>query len=805
MDRFLQDIHLAARSLARSPGFTTVALLTLALGIGANAAMFSIVNGVLLRPLPYAEPDELVRLHQASPEYGLPHAALSPVDFDDWHERTRSFAAMAAYATWELALTERGDPVELRATYVTEEFFDVLGTGVQAGRPLGAEDIRQASRNAVISDRLWRARFAADPGIVGQVIRLGGQPVTVVGIASPTFRFPEPDVDVWVPQSLITDDDAPRTRDNRYLMGVARLRAGVTAEQAQAELTRVARELATEYPETNSGWNAATVVPLRTAIVGDVDQALVVVLGVVGLILLIGCTNLANLLLARGSARSREIAIRTALGAGRTRIVQQLLTESLLLALLGGVLGLVLSVWCVEAVLALSANTLPRMEDVQIDGRVLGFGLILTLATGLIFGLVPALRSARTDPHIHLSGGRGTVGSGGQRLRKALVVAEVTLAVVLVMGAGLMARSFVELRRVDPGFDPARVLTVSMELNEPVDLSGAESFQHTIRRKEEIIERVGALPGVVAVGTVNTLPLQGEGEPFEFRRADGSGTGDGSPLRADARFVSPDYFRAMGIPFLRGAPLSDQQAESAPVPVLVSETAARRFWPGEDPVGQTVRLSWGEAVVTGIVGDVRQLGLHQEPPPAAYLSQTVAPRSATTLVVRTAGDPLALANPIRQIIQELDPNQPIRSIATLGGVMSESIAQDRFFTLLFGIFGGLALVLATLGIYGVLAYSVNQRTQEIGVRMALGASAADVLRMVIGVGMMLVGVGVVLGTAAALLLTRVLESQLYGVSATDPLTFVAVPAILAGVALLASYIPARRATRVDPMVALRAE
>jgi predicted permease len=801
-DTFIQDVRYTVRSLRRAPGFTAVALLTLALGIGANMAMFSIVNGILLQPLPYADADRLVSLHQANPKQGVRYGRVSLADFDDWRQ-TRSFAAMAAYDVIPQTLTGHGDPIELQAAYVTGDFFGVLHVSAQQGRVLDANDHRQAGRSAVISDRLWRTRLGAEPGALGSPIQLRGEPFTIVGVMPASFQFPTPDTDVWVPESVLgVQAIGPRVRDNRVFEGVARLGPGMGLGQAQADLNAVATRLGGEYPQSNAAWSAATVVPLQTAIVGDIDKALVVVLSVVGFILLIACANLANLLLARGAGRAREIAIRMALGAGRLRIVGQLLTESVVLALLGGVLALLLSVWGVRTILALSAHTLPRPENVRIDGRVIGFGLVLAVMTGLVFGLVPAVRAALAEPQHDLKGGRGTVGHG-KGLRSALVVAEIGLAVVLVIGAGLMARSFLKLSSVDPGFNANQVLTVSLQLN-LANVPDTGIAAHLIRRREEIIERVATLPGVVKVGMINAFPLRDEGNVFVYTRTDGRGPQDGAPLRAETRYVSADYVHAMGIQLRRGAPLPDRWAKGAPVPILISETTARRFWPGEEAVGQNLRASWGTSlVVNGIVADVRSVGLAEEPAPAVYLPQTIAPRLLATLAVRATGDPMALAGPIRQVIRELDPNQPIRSIATLRGVMSESIARDRFFTVLFGMFAGLALVLAAVGVYGVVAYSVGQRTQEIGVRMALGARAIDVVRMVLTEGMFLVFGGIALGALSALLLTRALQSQLYGVSAKDPIAFIIAPAILAGVTLLACYVPARRATRIDPMRALR--
>lgn len=809
MQTVIQDVTYALRLLRRAPGFTAVALLTMALGIGANAAMFTVVNGVLLRPLPYVDPDRLVRVYQANPEQGVPDGFISVPGFEDWRTQTRSFAAMAAYQRIPMILTGRGDPVELQTAFVIGDFFGTLGTSAQVGRTLLEEDISQAVPNAVISDRLWRTRFGQGDAI-GRSILLTGQPYTIIGVMPANFVYPTPDADVWAPHSVLSDQMiGPRVRNQRVLEGIARLAGNVRLDEARAELNSVAARLAAEYPATNGAWSAATVLPLKTTIVGDVDAVLVVVLAVVGFILLIACANLANLLLARATARSREIAVRAALGAGRMRIARQLLTESLLLSLIGGGLGIALAVWGVNAVLALSADTLPRVEDVHVDARVIAFGLLLTLVTGILFGILPALRAARAEPQHNLRGGRGAIGHM-QRPRNALVVAEVGLAMVLVICAGLMGRSFLELRRADPGFDPEQVLAVTLQWN-IAGIASSDVARHVVGRREELIERVAALPGVVDAGTIVSLPLQGQCRDYlEFTRADGSGAEGGGPLQVDNCLVSTGYLRTMKVPLLRGAPLPDRRTPGTPVPFLVNETAARRFWPGQDPVGQIVRGNYGapttrEAVVVGVVGDVHQLGLTEEPPPVAYFHHRTSARSVTTVVARTAGDPLVLTEPIRQIVRELDPNQPIRSIAALSEVMSESIARDRFFTILFGVFGALALVLAGVGVYGVLAYSVSQRTQEMGVRMALGARAADVLRIVIGGAMWPVSAGVILGALASLLFTRVLTSQLYGVSATDSVAFVTAPAVLMAVALLACYIPARRATRIDPITALRDE
>jgi predicted permease len=747
---------------------------------------------------------ELVLLYESSPKSGEMLGGVSLEDLEDWNARARTVTSMAGFANVPTILTGRGDPLEIELTYVTDEYFDLLGAPVALGRPLLAEDHRLRQRNAVISDGLWRTVLGADPGVIGSAILLRGEPYEVVGVLPPTVRYPTPGTSVFVPRSLVQPNEfstGPPTREHRYLHAIGRLAPGADAASAQRELTALAAELAVTYPASNADWVAAAVVPLRTSIVGEVDRALVLVLGVVGLILLIGCANLANLLLARGSARAREIAIRGALGAGRRRIVRQLLTESLVLAMLGGILGLALSWWGVHTIVALSADTLPRIDDVRIDARVIAFGLLISGATGVLFGLAPALRIARTGPGADLRGGRGTVGAGGGRLRATLVVAEVALAVILVIGAGLMARSFLALRAVDPGFEPDHVLTVALQLN----LAGVPDDEiggFLVQRREEILRGVRALPGVEKVGMINIFPLRRDGAfSLEYTRSDAA---PGEPgVHADTRYVDPGYLETMGIPLVAGEMLPAEWDRRGDAPVVMSESAARRLWPDSDPIGRTIAVPWGRSVVVGVVGDVHQVGLSEAPTPAIYFPQRIAPRLLATLVVRTSGDPMQLAGPIRGVIREIDPNQPIRSTVPLRSVMAESIARNRFFTLLFGIFGGLALLLATVGIYGVLAYAVRQRTQEIGLRMAIGANASDVLRMVAGAGMRLVAIGIAIGTIASIALSRVLASQLFGITPTGPVSFAASVGLLAGVALLASYIPARRATRVPPMTALR--
>ena len=810
------DVRFALALMARAPAFAATALLTIALGIGGATAMFSIVDGVLLRPLPYAQPDRLVRLYEVDPKAGVDRSNLSLPDLDDWQLRSGAFAGSAGFVSMRQVLMGRGDPLELRAVYVTSGFFGVLGATPLVGRLLDAEDEAQANRNVVISSGIWRSVFAASPDVIGTTVSLGdGKPFTIVGVASPSLRFPAADVALWMPQAVLGDRvNGPRTRDSHNFEAVARLAPGVTVENAATRVDAVAAQLASEYPASNARWTAGAVVPLRATIVGQVQRSLELVFALVALILLIACANVAHLLLARGAARAHEIATRMALGAGPARIARQLIAESCGLALLGGALGVGIAFVVVRTVLALYADSLPRAEDVGVDLRVLAFACLVSLAAGVVFGSLPAWRLARSDPRRHLAHGRGAVAGGG-RSRQMLVAVEVALALILVVGAGLMARSFLGLRSVDPGFDMEHVLTVTTQMN----LAGVASrvqqdgvMPVLLERRRELAARVRALPGVAYVSTASRLPLRDAATPFEFQLVDASGRAADDRQRADTRSVNPDYFEAMGIPLLRGTTLTadarftfgaQRDSVDGPRPLVVSASAAQRFWPGEDPIGKTIRGGFFDARVVGVVGDVRQIGLAQAAVPTFYMPET--PQITATLIVRAAGDPQLLVAPIRDAIRDFDRDQPIRSIATLRDVAADSIASDRFFTLLYVAFGGLALTLAAVGVYGVVAYSVGLRTQEIGLRVAVGARAGDILRGVVGSGMRPVVAGVAAGVGLAMLLAKLIERQLYGVSASDPATFLGAPGVLIAIALLACYLPARRAAKIDPVVALRTE
>jgi predicted permease len=808
MDTLLQDLRYAVRTFLRSPGFAAVAVLTLALGIGLNTAIFSVVNGVLLRPLPYRDADALVRLHHVHPEKAAEGGPFSPQDFEDLKAGASGFESLAAYqhepGQTGVSLTGSGaEPRRVQAAFVSAEFFPLLGVGAARGRTLRSEEnVPGADRVVVVSDALWRSRFGADPSLVGRTVTLDGEPFTVVGVMPPSFAFPAREAEAWVPLSLVGEDDVPHERGVRWLDVVGRLRPGATPEGALSSANAVLARLAADHAESNEGWTRARVETLRDSIVGPVRPALMVLLGTVVLVLLVACANLANLLLARASAREREIAIRTALGAGRGRLVRQMLTESVLLALLGGALGLALAGAGVRALLALSAGTIPRPDEVGLDARVALFALLLSLLTSVLFGLVPALRAARGATSDTLrDGGRGGTQRRGGRTRAALVLAQTAAAMVLLVGAGLLINSFWRLLNVDPGFRADGVLVASFDIPSRYDTPAKMNGY-----RDEVLRRVAEVPGVVAAGASKTEPLQGGGEKYEFTLPGRTGA-DATLAPADGTMiVSPGYFAALGIPLLRGRTFDprDDDGDAPPV-VMVNQATARRYWPGQDPVGQTVQIGETPLTVVGVVGDVRNDGLAAPAEPAVYFPFGLAPRVATQLFVRTSGDPAAAAGAVRRAIYEADPLQPIAQIRTLRTAMAETVAQPRFFTLLLGIFGGLAVGLAALGLYGVVAYSVTRRTTEIGIRMALGARPAEVVAMVVRRSVGPTAAGILVGAAGALLLSRLMASMLFQVRPADPATYVAAALLLASVALLASWLPARRAARIQPTLALRAD
>ena len=810
MGDFLQDLRYGVRMLGKKPGFTLVAVLTLGLGIGANTAIFSVVNAVLLNPMPYREPDRLVQFWETNPLKNWTQATVAPANLFDWQKQSQSFDEIAAYMGSDksgpgiagLQLTGGGEPERVKALFVTGNVFSVLGVDAMIGRPLREEETWQGKHTVVVlSHALWQRRFGGDPGIVGQNISLNGRNREVVGVMAPDFYFPSKEIEMWVPMGW-NHEQIAQLRRPHFLRAVGRLKAGVTTEQARAEMTTIASRLEEQYPDTNTQMSVG-LGSLKEWIVGDTRLPLMLFLVAVGLVLLIACGNVANLLLARAAARTREVAIRTALGARRGRIVRQLLTESLMLALVGGAFGVLLAVWSKDLLVAFSPGNIPRLEEASLDARVLGFTVGLTLLTTLLFGLVPALQASKPDLVATLKEGGQKGGSQGGRVRNGLVIAEVALALVLVIGAGLMIRSFLRLQRVDPGFNPNNVLMLSVALpgaKYPEDSQAITFF-------EQAEQRIRALPGVVDVGAANVAALKGSGYTNDM-------TIEGRPPEDYVReirhkTITPDYFRTMGIQLLSGR-FFDQSDNAKSPTIIVNEAFARRCFPGEDAVGMRVKFAkpteagtW--ETIVGVVRSEKQDSLSAEPKPEAYKSHLQETQSAMTLVVRTAGDPRSLIGAVREEIRAIDRDLPPYNVNTMDGVLYESLVRERFTTLLLIVFAGLAVTLASVGIHGVMSYAVTQRTHEIGIRVALGARRQDIFRQIIGGAMRLAGIGVGLGLVAAFALTRMMASLLYAVGATDPLTFVVISVLLLSVSLLASYIPARRATNVDPMLALRYE
>lgn len=804
MTTLWQDIRYGFRTLLKKPGFAAITVLTLALGIGINSAIFSVVNAVLLRPLPFAEADRLVYVEGLDFRDNTKGGSISPPDFLDYREQTHSFERFAAFQPLSFTLTGEGEPERVTSARVSAGFFETLGVQPVAGGRTFHADEEQDGRNGVVvvSYGLWQSRFGSDPKLVGKTLALNGQNATIIGIMPPNFQFPR-EAQLWTPIAFKTPPMS--LRRSHFLQAVGRLKNGVTLEQAQAEVNNIAHGLEKQYPESNTHFGLGlTLLPER--LVGQMRLTLLVLLGAVGLVLLIACANVANLSLARGVSRHREIAIRSALGASRVRVVRQLLTESVLLALGGGGLGLLLAVWSVDLIVAFSPENLPRIKEVTIDWRVLLFTLFVSLLTGIIFGLFPALSTSKSNLTETLKeGSRGTMGAKGQRLRALLVVSEVALSLMLLVGAGLLIKSFLRLTHVDPGFTVTNVLTMQLSLTR----AKYPEPQQTAAFFQSLVSRIESLPGVQAAGTVTELPLSGQ-DNYTFFTIEGKPPVAFGSLENDAsiRVVSPNYFRAIGIPLLKGRFFTDRDSINAPKAIVVSESFARRFLPNEDPIGKRLTIDFGQpwtGEITGVVGSIHHSSLAQEPTGEMYVNHAQTPKPMTNLVVRAAGDPSKLTAAIRSEVQALDKDLPIYNVKTMEQRVSESAAQPRFRTLLLGLFACVALLLASVGIYGVISYSVTQRTHEIGIRLALGAQASDVLRLVVKQGMVLALIGIVIGLVAAFAVTRVMVSLLYGVTATDPVTFVGVSLLLAGVALVACLVPARRATKVDPMIALRYE
>lgn len=812
MDTLRHDVMYALRRLRRAPGFAAVVVLTLALGIGATTSIFSVVYGVLGRALPFDAPEQLVRIHTTRSTDRDWHS-LSPPNFASLREQSRSFTEVVAYFTGTRTLTGVGEPLDMRTALVGMGFFDVLGVRPVLGRAFRAEEYEPgAAAVVVLGHALWQRVFDGQNDVIDRVVMIGGVPHTIVGVLPAGIAFPE-DSELWIPRIYTSDFSAATETgraSNMWVPALARLRPGVSMDEAASELRLIARDLESRFPASNTGvrFNLRT---LRDELVGEVRTPLLVLLGAVGLVMFIACANVAALLLARGATQHAELAVRAALGAGRRRLLQQMLAESMVLSLLAGAAGLLVAIWGTEALLALRPDGIPRLEEVRVDVPVATFAIVLTLLAGVLVGIVPALRATRGSlaSSIRESGRGGTGERSGARIRNVLVVAEIALAVILLAGAGLLVRSFMELVSVAPGFRAEQLLT--FELSPPAasysEAAAIRSFH------AEVVQRIEAVPGVIAVGATSRLPIRSSSFTSRFR-AEGwaprgaQGEQEGS---IGVRIVTPDYRRAMGIPLLGGRDLSAADGRDAPSVALINQAAAKRYFPDENPIGKRlVWFSWdaieGESrTIVGIVGNVRHRGLSEEADPEVYLPHAQVPVRAMHVVARTAGDPLARAQEVRAALATVDPDLAAPLFTTGEDVIAVSLARPRFTASLLGLFAAVALILASVGISGLLAYTVAQRTREIGVRVALGARPGQIIGIVVGRSLRLVGAGLALGVIGALVLSRILESMLFGVSPYDPAALAAVVGLLGVAALAATLFPARRAASVDPVVALRQE
>jgi len=812
METLLKDLRYGIRSLLKHSSFTAIAVITLALGIGANTAMFSVINAVLLRPLPYHDPGRLVTIWEESPERDLYQLPISYANYRDWVDQNHVFEQISAYTFTNLNLTGAGEPARLSTVRTSANLFSLVGATPRLGRTfLPEEDKEGGNRVVILAHALWQSRFGSDPAIIGKSLTLNNQSHTVVGVMSPNFQFPvgfgylgkvlNDPTDLYVPIAA-TGDEARRGNYSFFALG--RLKPGVTIDQARAEMTTIERRLEQQYPEGNTGIGVS-LIPTQEQTVKEIRPALLVLLGAVAFMLLIACANIANLLLARAASRQKEIAIRTALGASRLRVLRLLLTESLILSLAGGLLGLLLAFWGTDALMALTPDNIPRLNEVGVDARVFGFTLAVSLVTGIFFGLIPAIHASKPDLNEALKeGSRGAMGSSaGKRTRSVLVAVEVALSLVLLIGAGLMIKSFARLQQMNLGFNPEKVLAVTLTLSNsryPEERQQAAFFQETLNRLQ-------SLPGVQSAGATTALPLTLELSGSDFRIEGHPEPEAGKELIIHTRSVSPGYFGTLGIRLLKGRDFSDRDKSDAPRTAVINSELARIYFLNEDPLGKRITFDDGQSWISivGVIGDVKQLGLDSSAKPEVYFPYLQVSEPSMSLVARTVSDPLSLAAAVKNQIQTIDKDLPIDEAKTMQQLLAESISGRQFNMLLLTIFALVALVLAVVGIYGVMSYTVTQRTHEIGIRVAIGAQSRDVFRMVIGQGMRLAIIGVAFGLVGAFGLTRLMTSMLFGVEPTDPATFVTIAVLLTVVALVACYIPGRRATKVNPLVALRYE
>ena len=801
MDILFKDIRYAIRSLMRKPGFVAIAIITLGLGIGANTAMFTVVNAVLLRPLSFPEPEQLVQLDGVNPRHGITDSNMSIPDILDWQKQSQSFESIAGYVVGGVLVVSGDETERVRAAGVSDDFFRMLRTNAMLGRVIQPEDFPEGREPvAVVSHALWQRRFGSDPNIIGTKVIMSNESTTIVGVMPPGFDYPAQS-EAWAPFALDPKDQA---RDNRFVNVTARLKPGVTIDHAQAEMNVISQRLAQNYTETNTDWGVK-LRNLRDSLVGRLRSSLLILLGAVAFVLLIACANVANLLLARAAFRQKEIAVRTALGASRLRIVRQLLTESLLLSSVSGIIGLLLSIWLTRLLIAISPPNSPRFDEIGFDANVFLFTLAVTILTAFLFGLVPALQLSRPAMNETLKEGGRQGSFARNRTGSLLMVTEIALSFVLLVGAGLLIKSFVRLSEVNPGFTPENVLTMRMTLPSGKYKQGEPRAQIY----SQIVESVKSVPGVQSAGVTLSLPLGGD--TYMVGRSvirEGRPETPGEATNAMFAAVTPDYFRTLQIPLKTGRTFTENDNFQSPKVIIINETMARQLWPGESPIGRKIKVWRDEDFpreIVGVVGDVKP-SLDEEAPTQMYVPYAQdGTWGSLTLAVRTTGEPTALAGSVRNAVRSVEKGVPLYNLQTMDDVVATSAAPRRTPMLLFTAFAGVALLLAMLGIYGITTYYVTQRTHEIGIRMALGAQLRDVLRLVLSRGMLLAIVGVGVGLVGAFLLTRYLTTLLFGVQPVDPLTFAAVSVVLIAVALIACYIPARRATKVDPVIALRYE